>query len=314
MGQTGALGPEMHAASPANPGPGVPTSAHDGAADVASGGRGMAMTATLPPATMAAPQSDAPPQEATPSQEWGSPDRPELSPEHVALLTWWADMIASGQFPAPTEPVGGAGGSDAPAGPNTPAKAPRTPRSGPSRGVYVGIGLAVVAAAGLAVAFGPSVAESLLGDDPAPAPAPQLQMPASVGDLVSQTGQSADAQLQTLIGLGLRPTGTTVTAAYGTDPASPVVLGAMATLIPSAQDEAQRLATWASQAGLEVGEVVPGSAQTAGIACASTGGTDAAPAGSICAWSSASASGRSYVVAADTAAALERTAELRSAM
>jgi hypothetical protein len=61
---------------------------------------GLATTAT--PSThvdqntpMTAPVPEAP------STEWKSPARPELSPEHVALLSWWADMIAAGQFPAP---------------------------------------------------------------------------------------------------------------------------------------------------------------------------------------------------------------------
>ena len=41
-----------------------------------------------------------------PSQAFSSQERESLSPQHIALLSWWADMMAAGQFPAPTSAAG----------------------------------------------------------------------------------------------------------------------------------------------------------------------------------------------------------------
>ena len=268
---------------------------------------GATMTATLPP------PAEAPPAGGSPSEGWNSPDRPQLSPEHVALLTWWADMIAKGQFPAPPG-VPADASAPAPAAPRK-QKPPRAPRvDGSSRGVLVGVGLAVVAAAGLAVAFGPGLVGSILGDDPEPVPATELTMPAAVGDLVAVTGPEVGAQLEALIGLGLRPAGVTVTAGYGTDPASPVVLGAMSTTVAPAADATGQLNAWAEQAGFEVGELVPGTGAAAGVTCAAAPQTETAPEGSMCVWSATGMNGRTFVVSTEPEAALERTAELRAAM
>jgi hypothetical protein len=41
-----------------------------------------------------------------PSQAFSSQERESLSPQHIALLSWWADMMAAGQFPAPASAAG----------------------------------------------------------------------------------------------------------------------------------------------------------------------------------------------------------------
>jgi hypothetical protein len=41
-----------------------------------------------------------------PSQAFSSPERESLSPQHIALLSWWADMMAAGQFPMPAAATG----------------------------------------------------------------------------------------------------------------------------------------------------------------------------------------------------------------
>ncbi len=41
-----------------------------------------------------------------PSQAFSSPERESLSPQHIALLSWWADMMAAGQFPMPAAAAG----------------------------------------------------------------------------------------------------------------------------------------------------------------------------------------------------------------
>jgi hypothetical protein len=246
--------------------------------------------------------------DVAPSEGWTAPDRPELSPEHVALLTWWADMIAKGQFPGPVP------GQAPPDSDPTVTAAPQrrtSPRSS-SRGWLVGLGLGGVVVAGLAVAFGPAIV-SAFADEPAPVPATELVMPAAVGeDLVAVTGPEVDAQMQALVGVGLRPAGVTVSAAYGTDPAGPLVVAAVATTVPVPGDATAELTTWAESSGVPIGEPVPGTGATTGITCAEVTDTETAPPGSKCIWTGTGMNGRTYVVASDPAAALERTAEVRS--
>jgi hypothetical protein len=286
---------------------------------------GATATATMPPPALP----------AMPSAGWTSPDRPELSPEHVALLTWWADMIAKGQFPppgstTPLQPEAPRRGSrrmgratrDASPGMQPPAadgpaiEAPTGPsRPAPSRRrtVLVSLGLGGIALAGLAVAFGPMALDAF-GDQPATVAAPGLTMPATVGDLVAITGDQVGAQLQPLLGFGLRPAGVTVTGAYGTDPAGPLVLAAMATTVATPGDAAAQTAAWVQRTGATVGEPVVGSGATQGISCVEVTAIPAAPTGSMCVWSGTGMRGQTYVVATSPDAALQRTAELRAPM
>ena len=82
------------------------------------------------------------------------------------------------------------------------------------------------------MAFGPGMV-SALTEEPAPVPPSNLTMPASVGDLVAVSSPDVSAQLQSMLGMGLRPAGITTSAGYGTDPASPVVLAGLATTTPA---------------------------------------------------------------------------------
>ena len=100
----------------------------------AQGAQGSAMPAQV--------THEEPPAPGAPSSEWKSPERTELSPEHVALLSWWADMIAAGQFPAP--------------GP-TPGTEENIPETKPRRTLSVkaaALSLVAVAAVGGAAVFG----------------------------------------------------------------------------------------------------------------------------------------------------------------
>ncbi len=149
-------------------------------------------------APTAPPETPAP---EAPSSEWKSPERAELSPEHVALLSWWADMIAAGQFPAPA---------------GTPATEASAPEKKPRRSFPVkaaALGLIAVVAIGAAAVVGPKVMAS---SDPVVVPATELSLPATVGDLVAITDPAVGTELETLLGFGLRPAGVTVTNAYGT--------------------------------------------------------------------------------------------------
>jgi hypothetical protein len=285
--------------------PGAPAGAHTGAQ------AGATMTQTMPsPAGAPAHGGSGGPgaAEGPPSSGWTSPERPELSPEHVALLSWWADMIAKGQFPGPIP------GDQAPQEPATPADTPKAERTGASsRSRLVGFGLVGVAVIGLAVAFGPTVVSAVTGD-PDPVPVSELRMPTTVGDLVVVSSAGVDAQLEPLIGMGVRPEGVTVTAGYGTDAAGPVAMAATATTLPVTGDAAAQLTLWAEQSGATLSEPLPGTATTAGITCAAAAETAVAPAGSMCVWSGGGAGGRAFVVATEPQTALERTAQLRNSV
>ena len=106
---------------PAHP---ADVAAHSGTAAATSygqtleaGGPSVADAGVAPPPTRPGTQqvSDAQSTQAAdqqsipPSQAFGSPERESLSPQHIALLSWWADMMAAGQFPLPAA----AGGPDA---------------------------------------------------------------------------------------------------------------------------------------------------------------------------------------------------------
>jgi hypothetical protein len=297
--------------------PGQPPTQGPGQAPVAAP-PGMAPGATM----TAPPPSGAPTRDhvhapdahsgASPSEGWAAPDRPELSPEHVALLTWWADMIAKGQFPGP---VPGAEPQEQPAAPPKAARTRKpTPRDSGARSRLVALGLGGIVLVGLGVAFGPKIV-SAFADEPAPVPPTELQMPASVGvDLVAVTSPEIDAQMQQLVGVGLRPAGVTVSAAYGTDPAGPVALAATATTVVVSDDAATQLAAWAQNSGIATAEPVAGTGTTEGITCAAVVEADTVPMGSRCLWSGTGMGGRTYVVATDPETALVRTAELRTAV
>lgn len=237
-----------------------------------------------------------------PSTGWASPDRPELSPEHVALLTWWAEMIASGQLPAP------AGSADHPAPAPTSGRQPRS-----RRGIAIALGAAGAALLGLAALQGPSLLQRFQGT-PATIPETEIALPARVGDLVQMTGAAADEQLQPLIGLGLRPKGVTVTAAYAKDPTGPLALAVLASTAPSPTDATGQVLEWATRTGATVGKPKAGAGTTEGIVCAEVSQNPVGNPGSICAWTSGGQRGQVYAVGTTPASAAERTAQVRASM
>ena len=112
--RSGVATPTLPAPSPAGPphttgsAPGVhPTAPSSGGPNAAAARAG----ASPAPAGGSPAPADANPAASAPSTEWHSPTRTELSPEHVALLAWWADMIAKGQLPAPNDAATPAAGS-----------------------------------------------------------------------------------------------------------------------------------------------------------------------------------------------------------
>jgi hypothetical protein len=226
-------------------------------------------------------------------------------------------MIAKGQFPAPNG-APGAPDPDAEPGPGQASAARPTKRAHGATGrrrhaKVVALSLTVVAIGGLALVVGQR-ALSAATADPAPVPATELTMPATVGDLVSVTGPEVGAQLVPVLGYGLRPAGVTVTAAYGTDPAGPVVLAAMATTVAADDDAASQLDAWAERTGATVSEPVAGTGPTGGVTCAEVTENPAGPTGSVCVWTATGMRGQTYVVGTSPDAALETTAALSSEM
>jgi hypothetical protein len=257
---------------------------------------GLATTAT--PSThvdqntpMTAPVPEAP------STEWKSPARPELSPEHVALLSWWADMIAAGQFPAPpgtlTTEV------------TAPAKQPR--RAFPVKAAA--LGLVAVAAIGAAAVVGPKV---MAADEPVVVPATDISLPAAVGGLVAITDPAIGTQLEPLLGFGLRPAGVTVTGAYGTTAENPLALAAMATTMGAPAEAVGQIATWAERTGATVTPSVAGIGADEGITCAEVVAVPQAQPGSFCVWTASGRRGQTYSVGISVEDALTLTNELRS--
>jgi hypothetical protein len=234
-----------------------------------------------------------------PSSEWKSPARPELSPEHVALLSWWADMIAAGQFPAP------AGTPDA----QTEAPVKHARRAFPVKAAA--LGLVAVAAIGAAAVVGPKVMAS---NEPVVVPATELSLPATVAGLVSITDPAIGEELQTLLGFGLRPAGVTVTNAYGTADSGPLVMAAMATTMGAPAEAVGQIATWAERTGATVSPSVAGTGANEGITCAAVESIPEAQPGSFCVWTASGKRGQTYSVAASVEDAQTLTDQVRTAV
>jgi hypothetical protein len=233
----------------------------------------------------------------SPTETWRSTDRPELSPEHVALLSWWADMIAAGQFPPPP-------GADGPnAAPPAPAK-----RAFPRKAVAIGV--AALAAVGLAVAVGPKV---LAGSEPeVVVPATEVVLPASVSSLVLITDPQVGEGMRPLLGFGVRPAGVTVTGAYGVDPAGPLAVAALATTIGAPADDAGQISAWSQRTGSTVGEPLVGSGESQGVTCVTASEAPSVPAGSFCVWTGTGMRGQTYSVAMSAEDAAALTTQLRA--
>lgn len=254
-----------------------------------------------PPAHPGEPQQSPDPQMSaqapSPTEAWRSNERPELSPEHVALLSWWADMIAAGQFPPPP-------GADGPnAAPPAPAK-----RTFPRKAVAIGV--AALAAVGLAVAVGPKV---LAGSEPAVVvPATEVVLPASVSSLVLITDPQVGEGMRPLLGFGVRPAGVTVTGAYGVDPAGPLAVAALATTIGAPADDAGQISAWSQRTGSTVGEPLVGSGESQGVTCVTASEAPSVPAGSFCVWTGTGMRGQTYSVAMSAEDAAALTTQLRA--
>ena len=235
-----------------------------------------------------------------PSAGWKSPERPELSPEHVALLSWWADMIAAGQFPAPA----------AAGAPGTQASAPAKPRrSFPMKAAALAV--IAVAAVGAAAVVAPKV---LASDEPMVVPVTEVTMPATVGGLVAITDPAIGAELQNLLGFGLRPAGVTVTGAYGTTPDAPLAMAAMATTVGAPAEAVGQIATWTADTGATVAPSVAGTGANEGITCAAVEAIPDAQPGSFCVWTASGKRGQTYSVAMSVEDALALTNQLRSSI
>jgi hypothetical protein len=236
---------------------------------------------------------------AAPSNEWKSAERPELTPEHVALLSWWADMIAAGQFPAPP----GAAATEE----STPVSRPR--RSFPIKAAVVG--LVAVAAVGAAAVVGPKVMAS---SEPVVAPATEVSLPAAVGSLVAMTDPAVGSELETLLGFGLRPAGVTVTNAYGTAAVGPLAMAAMATTMGAPAEAVGQIATWAARTGATVAPSVAGTGADEGVTCAAVEAIPDAQPGSFCVWTATGTRGQTYVVGTSVEEAQALTSQLRTAV
>ena len=175
----------------------------------------------------------------------------------------------------------------------------------------VGLGVGGLALAGAAVFAG---SQLISGSEPAPAPATNLTMPAKVVSLDAITDPEIGTELVPLLGLGLRPSGATVTAAYGPKESGPLELAAMATTTAATGDPASEITTWAARTGATTGKPIVGTEGKEGVTCADASGIEGAPKGAFCVWSGASMRGQAYAIGADAQQALTMTAELRGAM
>ncbi len=252
---------------------------------------------------------------AAPPPAPAAQEPPQLSAEHVALLIWWAEMIRTGQAPGgmPDPEI-----ADAVAEAGVPASAPAAPRpadrtrSGHRTALKVtAVVVGGVALATGAVLFGPQLVSTFI-DEPPQTAVTELTMPAGVGELVALPAEAAEAALPPALGLGLRPLGVTVTQAYGAAPDSPMVLAALASTAPAQADATGQAMSWAERTGATLGDPVAGTGSAAGITCAPASDLEGAPPGSICIWLDPAMRGQAYVVGAEPADALERTAELRA--
>ena len=237
----------------------------------------------------------------TPSETWSSPDRASLSPQHIALLSWWADMIAAGQFPAP--PAGAS--PDQP--PASSASKERRTTSFPIKAAV--LGLVALVAVGTAAVVGPKVMAS---DQPVEAPATSLRLPAGVGGLVQVTDPAFGAELEGVLGFGLRPTGVTVAGAYGSSADGPLAMAAMATTMGAPAEAVGQIAAWAERTGATVAPSVTGAGASEGITCAAVEAIPAAQPGSFCVWSATGKRGQTYSVATSVEDAQTLTNQLRT--
>lgn len=231
-----------------------------------------------------------------PAVDRAAPDQPQLSPEHVALLTWWAQLIEAGQIPAPT-------GAD-----DTAAEPTESRRQFPTKAAVVT--LAALAAVGLAAFVGPRLlAESA---DPVAVPAADVVLPPTVGDLVAVTAADAGEDVEAALGFGIRPAGVTVTGAYGVQAQGPLSFAVMATSIAAPTDAGGQITAWAERTGSTVGEPIVGEGATVGVTCATASDSPTLAAGSFCVWASPSARGQTYAIDTPTDDAASLTAQLRA--
>lgn len=246
--------------------------------------------------TPTAGAANASPAPTMPSAEWVADGRPQLSPEHVALLTWWAQMIESGQIPAPP------GSDEAPTGNVEPPR-----RRFPKRAAAIAVVLVAVVA--LAAALVPRMLAG--GEDSAGLPATDVSLPATVGELTAITEPGIGDELEPILNFGLRPAGVTVTAAYGPETAGPLTFAALGTSVAAPADARGLITAWAERTGATMGEPVVGDGPTLGVTCASATASPSVPDGTFCVWASTTARGEAFGIDMSTDQAAGLTAELR---
>lgn len=237
---------------------------------------------------------------------------PGLTPEQLALVQRYAALVATGQIPT-AQPAGtwppqdawqppmAVGGSD-------PIPVPKHAKRRGLVALAV-VGLVAVGLAGVAALMLPG----LLGSEE-DATSSGLRAPSAVGTLVAMTDPGMSEAVQTLIGMGLRSSGMTVTAAYGAQQTGSLAMAVMATRLRSSADARAQIDAWAQRVGTEVAEPVNGTGSAAGITCAAATRTSTAPAGSFCVWGDDGMRGNTFVVGSDPAAALQHTIAVRLAM
>ncbi len=168
-----------------------------------------------------------------------------------------------------------------------------------------------MAAVGAAAVVAPKV---LASDEPTVVPVTEVTMPATVGGLVAITDPAIGAELQTLLGFGLRPAGVTVTGAYGTTPDAPLAMAAMATTVGAPAEAVGQIATWTADNGATVAPSVAGTGANEGITCAAVEAIPDAQPGSFCVWTASGKRGQTYSVAMSVEDALALTNQLRSSI
>ncbi|HYN57057.1 MAG TPA: hypothetical protein VES03_07650 [Motilibacterales bacterium] len=208
-------------------------------------------------------------------------------------------MIAAGQVPAPAGTVmPEAGAAQKPDRRSFPLKA-------------VAVSLVAIAAVGTAAILGPKI---LASDEPVIVSVPEVSMPATVGGLVAITGPEVGAELETLLGFGLRPAGITVTNAYGPAAVGPLAMAAMATTVGAPAEAVGQIAAWAERTEATVAPSVAGTGANEGITCAAVETLPEGQPGSFCVWSAGGKRGQTYAVAMSVEDAQALTSQLRTSI
>ncbi len=128
------------------------------------------------------------------------------------------------------------------------------------------------------------------------------------------TDPAVSSDLETLLGFGLRPTGATVTGAFGSTAAGPLELATMATTMGAPADASGQILTWTERTGATTSPSVAGTGADQGITCAEVTAIPNAEPGAFCVWTASGRRGQTYSVSQSVTDAMTLTNQVRTAL